>query len=121
MSNVEPEDEQEANKSGAVPSDSNTQHPADDGRLTSNTPSSHSRRDFLRRATRQVAKEAVEIGTKVVPGGALMRQFVESGDPKPDDIDDDPLAIREKPAPVLLKNPLDWFAAWRKGRGGSDE
>lgn len=118
MSNTELEDGRETGGSGAPFSPPDTRQTAPD------TPPSnaHSRRDFLRRASKQAVKEAVEIGSKVVPGGALVRQFVERTDG--DDADDalyDPLAIPAKPAPILLKNPLDWFAAWRKGRKGAGE
>ncbi|MBC8138870.1 MAG: hypothetical protein H8F28_23575 [Fibrella sp.] len=106
MSNVELENEREAAGNDTSP----------------NNPTAHSRRDFLRRASKQAVKEAVEIGAKVVPGGALVRQFVENADTRePNDIDDDPLAIPSKPAPTLLKNPLDWFATWREGRKKRDE
>ena len=112
MSNAELEDERNADDTSPAQPPNN---------LTA-----HSRRDFLRRASKQAVKEAVEIGSKVVPGGALVRQFVERADI--DDADDalyDPLTIpAPKPAPVLLKNPLNWFAAWRNGRksgsGGGD-
>ena len=117
MSNIEPEDERGTGENDAPSQTPNTQHPTP-------PPSSnvHSRRDFLRRASTQAVKEAVEIGSKVVPGGALVRQFVERTDV--DDADDalyDPLAIpAKKSAPILLKNPLNWFAAWRKGRKDAD-
>jgi hypothetical protein len=126
MSNVELENDRILGEKDESPSEPHTsqttvvQHPTPN--TFSNTPSSQSRRDFLRRASKQAVKEAVDIGSKVVPGGALVRQFVESADvPEPDDIEDDPLAIRPKPAPTLMKNPLNWFAAWRKGRQEGDE
>ena len=117
MSNVEREDERGTSEYGAPSPTPNAQHP---------TPTTSSRRDFLRRASQQAVKEAVEIGTKVVPGGAIVRQFVERADrDDANDADDalyDPLAIPEKkPAPVILKNPLGWFAAWRKGRSGGGD
>lgn len=122
MSNTESEIGREINKGEGddSPPTPNPQPPTPDQL----SPGAHSRRDFLRRAGTQAVKDAVEIGSKVVPGGALVRQFVESADARTqdDDDDDDPLAIPTKTAPtVLLKNPLNWFAAWREGRKNRDE
>lgn len=39
-----------------------------------------SRRDFLRKAGTQAAKEAVTTGTYLVPGGAIARKLLENGE-----------------------------------------
>jgi len=39
-----------------------------------------SRREFLRRSSKQVGKEIAETGAKIVPGGAIAKKFVEAGD-----------------------------------------
>lgn len=36
-----------------------------------------SRRDFLRRSGKQAVKEGVDIGTRFVPGGAVVRRMME--------------------------------------------
>lgn len=80
------------------------------------SPSSpHSRRDFLRRAGRQAVREAVDIGTKVVPGGAIVRQFVEGGRLGDDTVADTVDAPNPRKTD-FMNNPLKWFAAWRDGK-----
>ena len=77
-------------------------------------PTITSRRDFLRRASKQAAQEAAGIGAKVVPGGAILKRFVAGGaftgsagrEPSADPAN----------APTLLQNPLLWLAAWRERR-----
>jgi hypothetical protein len=39
-----------------------------------------SRREFLRRTSKEVGKEIAETGARIVPGGALAKKFVENGD-----------------------------------------
>lgn len=121
MSDTESENERGINGGEDMPPTSENQALPPDASPTN----VHSRRDFLRRAGKQAVKEAVDIGSKVVPGGALVRQFVEGTGPRENGaISDDPLALSTEPAPqpTLLKNPLGWFAAWRSGKGRkSDE
>jgi|GEM_PF-4311517 len=38
------------------------------------------RRDFLKKASKDTAREVVETGSKIVPGGQLAKRFLESGD-----------------------------------------
>ncbi|MBC8140492.1 MAG: hypothetical protein H7Y38_03530 [Armatimonadetes bacterium] len=93
---------------------------------SNDTPTSTSRRDFLRRASKQAAQEAMEIGSKVVPGAALAQRFLaekreENGEPDDDalalDLSQPPgMVVPEPPAPSPLTNPLGWLAAWRKRR-----
>ena len=88
-----------------------------------------SRRDFLRRAGKQAAQEAVDIGTKIVPGAALAKRFLagptETGEPDDDlpalDLShptgsDTGADVPEPPMPSPLTSPLGWLAAWRKRR-----
>jgi len=95
------------------------------------SPLPNSRRDFLRRASKQAAQEAVNIGTKVVPGAALAQRFLQEQKAERDSVDapDDALPaldlsnprgggtdVPEPPLPSPLTNPLGWLAAWRKRR-----
>ena len=36
-----------------------------------------SRRDFLRRSGQQAVKEGVDLGTRIVPGGAVVRRLLD--------------------------------------------
>ena len=45
-----------------------------------------SRRDFLRRAS----KEAVDTGARIIPGGQLAKKFVEGDNAKPGDMVENP-------------------------------
>lgn len=38
-----------------------------------------SRRDFLRTAGKDAAKEVIETGAKIIPGGQIAKRFVEGG------------------------------------------
>jgi hypothetical protein len=38
-----------------------------------------SRRDFLRTAGKDAAKEAIETGAKILPGGQIAKRFIEGG------------------------------------------
>ena len=37
-----------------------------------------SRRDFLRRSGQQAVKEGVDLGTRIVPGGAVVRRLLDN-------------------------------------------
>ncbi len=75
-------------------------------------PPPQSRRDFLRGAGRHAVKEAVDLGTKVIPGGALARRFLDGG---ADAGADAPSDGGDKPVPPKpSRNPLRWIAEWRK-------
>jgi hypothetical protein len=66
-----------------------------------------SRRDFLRRASR----EAVETGTRIVPGAALAKTVLGVGETTPEAGDGSgvPAAPATKPVPGWLRK----LAAWR--------
>ena len=40
-----------------------------------------SRRDFLKKASKDTVKEVVETGAKIVPGGQIAKRFLEAGNP----------------------------------------
>jgi hypothetical protein len=61
-----------------------------------------SRRDFLRRAGKQAAQEAVTTGVKLVPGGAVAQALLKPKGGEGGDV----------PRPSLF----DKLAAWKKGR-----
>ena len=75
-------------------------------------PPKQSRRDFLRRASKEAAKEVVEIGVKVVPGAAIAKRFIEGGK----EASPDAATEEGEPKPNPIKNPLAWLAAWRKDK-----
>ena len=68
-----------------------------------------SRRDFLRKAGTKAAKEAVNTGTYLVPGGAIARRFLEGGE-QPKQGEDTPAAKSAKPS------LLGRLAGWRQKR-----
>lgn len=88
-------------------------------------PATVSRRDFLRRTGKKAAQDAAEIGTRIVPGGALVKAFLDGGRPDtpetpPADTDAAGTDTPALPAPPPVKpslNPLDWLAGWRSDRG----
>ena len=76
-----------------------------------------SRRDFLRRASQKAAKDAVEIGTNAVPGGAVIRRILEDSPVKREDGSE----VDATPEPSPIKNPLRWLAALRARRNEPDD
>lgn len=73
-----------------------------------------SRRDFLRSASKKAAKEVVETGTKLVPGGAIVRQFLEAeAIPANTETEDEPETEEVTRKDAVKQGPISWLLALR--------
>jgi len=73
-----------------------------------------SRRDFLRRAGKTAAKEAVETGTRFVPGGAIVRHFLAGENASSEEENEaEPTVGNTLKKIIAKKGPLSWLSEWR--------